>query len=175
MSHLHSSWSDLPPFPLPRRLSSLLLPSRGLEHPPNPRTAGRFGRLAIQSPLTGHEPNAIVEISSTQVPLVHRPSRRASFCSEDNGGEDTTSAPVSSGVDERQSIGRPASHLLMKKRRMCSPCADLSLCWKNQGHIHLTFRAEGDLLQHTHTNRSRAETQEAHRRHISVRTDQQEA
>ena len=39
-------------FPLPQRLSSLLLPSRGDEHPPDPRTAGQFGRLATQSPLT---------------------------------------------------------------------------------------------------------------------------
>ena len=49
MSRSRSSWSDLPPFPvLPQRLSSLLHPSHGDEHPPDPRTAGRFGRLAIR-------------------------------------------------------------------------------------------------------------------------------
>ena len=52
MSQSHSSWSDLPPFPvLPQRLSSLLYPSRGDEHPPDPWTAGPFGRLATQSPI----------------------------------------------------------------------------------------------------------------------------
>ena len=34
-------------------------------------------------------------------------------------------------------------------------------------HIHLTFRARRDLLQHTHTNASGAETQEEYRRHTS--------
>ena len=68
MSHSHSSWSDLPLFPvLPPRLPSLLCASHGGEHPPDPRRAGRFGRLPIQSPLTGDEPNAIVETSSTEV------------------------------------------------------------------------------------------------------------
>ena len=52
MSHSHSSWSDLPPVPLPRRLSSLLPPSHSDEQPLDPRTAGRSGRLAMQSPLT---------------------------------------------------------------------------------------------------------------------------
>ena len=49
MSHLHSSWSDLPPFPLPQRLSSLLPPFRGDEHPPGPRTAHKV-RSQVMSP-----------------------------------------------------------------------------------------------------------------------------
>ena len=108
MSHSHSSLLELPLFSHPTLFISLLLPSRGNHQPPDPRTAGRFGRWTIQSPLTGYEPNAIVEISSTK--------RRISFWSEDNSGEDVTSTPVSSEVHERRSIGRLTSPLLMQKR-----------------------------------------------------------
>ena len=52
----------------------------------------------------GDEPNATVEISSTEVTPVHRPSRRTSFCSVHNCGEDVASAALSSEVDERRSI-----------------------------------------------------------------------
>ena len=47
---------------LPLLLRCLLYPSHGDDLPPDPRTAGRFGCLAVQSPLTGYEPHAIVEI-----------------------------------------------------------------------------------------------------------------
>ena len=46
---------------------------------------------------------------------MHRPSRRTSRCSIYNSGEDATPAPAYSEVDERQSIGRPASPLFMQK------------------------------------------------------------
>ena len=52
MSHLQSLWSDLPPFRLPQHMSSLLYPSHSDEAPHDPRTEGRTGRLAVQSPLT---------------------------------------------------------------------------------------------------------------------------
>ena len=42
----------LPPFSDPKLLTSLLLPPRGDHQPPDPRTAGLFGRVATQSPLT---------------------------------------------------------------------------------------------------------------------------
>ena len=71
MCHSHSSLSehDLPhdgaPFPVHPHIPCLLLPSRGDNPiPPKARTAGLFGGLATQSPLTSYEPNAIVEISS---------------------------------------------------------------------------------------------------------------
>ena len=69
-----------------------------------------------KSPFTGYEPNAIVEISSAEVPPIHHPPRRTSFCSVYNFGEDATSVCVSWEVGERQSFGRLASPLLMKKR-----------------------------------------------------------
>ena len=101
-------------FSHPQLLTSPLLPSRGDEHPPDLRTAGFFGHLAMQSPLTVYEPNAIVEISSTEVTLIHRRSRRIRFCSVYNSNADVTSLPVSSEVDERQSIGRLSSSLRMQ-------------------------------------------------------------
>ena len=52
MSHSHSSWLALPPFSHPPLLTSQILPSRGDHQPPDPRAAGLFGRVAIQSPLT---------------------------------------------------------------------------------------------------------------------------
>ena len=51
-SHSHSSWSDLPPFPLPQHTPSLHYPSRSDEQSLDPRTARRSGRSTIQSPLT---------------------------------------------------------------------------------------------------------------------------
>ena len=54
MSHSHSSWFDLPPFPLPQHISSPLYPFRSDEQPLDPHTSERSGRLAVQSPLTSH-------------------------------------------------------------------------------------------------------------------------
>ena len=49
--------SDLPLCTvLPQRLFSLLYPSHGNEHPLDPRTGGRFGRLTNQGPLTEEKP-----------------------------------------------------------------------------------------------------------------------
>ena len=52
MSRSHSLWSYFPPFPLSRHIPSLLHLSHSDEQPLDPRTQGRSGRLAIQSPLT---------------------------------------------------------------------------------------------------------------------------
>ena len=46
------------------------------------------------------------EIGSTDELPVTPASRRTSFCSAHNSGEDFASTTVSSGVDERQRIGR---------------------------------------------------------------------
>ena len=52
MSPSRSSLLDLPPFSHQQFLPSLLLPSRGDQLPLDPRTAGVFGRLAIQCLVT---------------------------------------------------------------------------------------------------------------------------
>ena len=66
--------------------------------------------------MGGYGPNATVEISSADITPILLPSRRASFCSVYNSGEDVTMTTASSEVDERQSIGRLASLLPMQKR-----------------------------------------------------------
>ena len=116
MSQSQSFWCDFPPFPLPQHSPSLLYPSHSDEQPHDPRTEGRSGRLAVESPLTGYEPNATVEMSSAEVTPILLPSRRASFCSVYISCEDVTTTLMSQEVDERQSMGMLASPLLMQKR-----------------------------------------------------------
>ena len=63
MSHLHSSWLDLPSLSLLQRLL-LLLSSHSDEQSKDPRTAGRFNRLTmLQSPFTDYGSHLIVELS----------------------------------------------------------------------------------------------------------------
>ena len=159
MSHSHSSWSDLPPFTFPQRLSSLLLPSHSDEQSLDPR-AERSGRLATQTPLTNHEPYTIVEISSTEVTPIHLPSKLTSFCSAMNSGEDATNTLVCSEVDKRLSIGRVASPLLCRREKQVQSLQEFITPLE----AHPTFEARGDLSQKTHTNGNRAETQETHGR-----------
>ena len=78
--------------------------------------------------LTGYEPNAIVEISRTEVAPIYVPSSRTSFCSAYHSRDDATTAPVSSEVDERQSTGRLASPLLMRKREASEILARIYHC-----------------------------------------------
>ena len=146
-SRLSLSEHDLQLFLVPPHIPPLHLPPRGDNlSPPNPRTAGLFGRLAIQSPPTGCKPNAIVEISSTDAAM---------------------SASVSLEVDERQSIERLAPPLLMQKRE--KQVHSLRECISLQEFYVtlITLQAQGKQLRHTHSNGSRAETQEAHSRNIS--------
>ena len=122
ISHPKSLWSDVPYFPHPQHSPSVLFPSHSAEQPHDPRAEGQSGRLAEQSPLTGYEPNATVEVSSAEVTLVLPPSRRASFCTVYNSGEDVTTTLVSSEVDERQNMGNvgfTAAHA--EERSKCTP------------------------------------------------------
>ena len=99
-----------------------------------------------------------------KVTLVHRPSRTTSFCSVFNSVEDARTTLVSSEVDEPQSTGMEG----WRAEERSKPLQGfITLQEKILRHIHLTVRAQGDLLQHTHTNGSRAETQDAYRRDIS--------
>ena len=65
MSHPHSSWLDLPPF----HFSTPPSPSQSDEQPQDPRTPGRFGRLAFPSPLTGDEPKLISSVLCLSAPF----------------------------------------------------------------------------------------------------------
>ena len=72
--------------------------------PSHGRSASLSGRLAEETPLTGYEPNVTVEVSSAEVTPTLLPSTRASFGSAYNSGEDVTTTPVSSEVDETHSM-----------------------------------------------------------------------
>ena len=139
-------------------------PSHNAEQPHDPLAEGQSRRLAEQSPLAGYEPNATVEVSSAEVTPVLPPSRRASFCTVYNSGEDVTTTLVSSEVDEKQNmenVGFTAAHA--EERSKCTSLQQVStqkekvLCL-----AFLTFKPQGDLLRCTHTNGNRAETQETH-------------
>ena len=64
--------TTFPPFKVLPQNQSLVLPSHGDKPiPPNPQNAGLFGCLAMQSSLKSFEPNAIVQISSTENTAFH--------------------------------------------------------------------------------------------------------
>ena len=179
MSHSHSSLLELPLFSHPTLFISLLLPSRGNHQPPDPRTAGPFGRWTTQSPLTGYGPNVIVEISSTKILPVHFPSRRTSFCSEDNSGEDVTTTPVSSEVHERRSIGRLTSPLLMQKRQASAvPPRIYHFSGEKTMSSSSHTRSMGrHVAISSHRRRSSRDPRSAQKTHITgerIRTEQQE-
>ena len=178
MSHSHSSLLELPLFSHPTLFVSLLLPSRGNHQPLDPRTAGRFGRWTIQSPLTGYGPNAIVEISSTKINPVHFPLRRTSFCSEDNSGEDVTTTPVSSEVHERRSIRRLTSPLLMQKREASAvPPRIYHFPGQNMSSSSHTRSTRRHVAINSHRRRSSRDPRSAQETHITgerIRTEQQE-
>ena len=70
----------------------------------NPAIHGQPGFSAEQGPLTNHEPNVTVEVSSAEVTPRLLPSTRASFCSAYNSAEDVTTTHVSSEVDKKHSM-----------------------------------------------------------------------
>ena len=79
-----------------------------------------LGLFAEQSPLTGCEPNAPVEVSITEVTTL-LPSRKTSIEPTDNSGEDIVTTPAVSEVDARSDSGMLASPLLTQERDKCDP------------------------------------------------------
>ena len=70
----------------------------------DPRGGSRFGRMAEQSPLTGCEPDSLIEISSEYTPISFLP-RRNSFNTDFNSVPTTSAASdVADFHDERQLI-----------------------------------------------------------------------
>ena len=164
---------------IPRHVPSLRYPSHSDEQPLDPRTAGRSGRLVIQSPRTGYEPNTTVEISSTEVTLVHLPSKRTSFCSVFNSGEDATTTPVSGEVDERQSTGMLDSPLLMQKReasavpvRIYHSTEESSV--SSSPHIRSAVRPVAIYSHKKKSGRDPRSVQETHSASERIRTEHQE-
>ena len=139
-------------------------------------TAGRSGRLATQSPRTGYEPNTTGEISCSEVTLIHPPSRRTSFCSVYNSGEDATTTLVSSEVDETQSIGRP---LLMQKREACAVPTRIhhstgKSSMSSSSHTRSAGRPVAVYSHKRKSSRDPRSAQETYTTSERIRTEQQE-
>ena len=125
--------------------------------PPNPRTEGLFGRVAVQSPLTCCELNAIVEISSAEDTHFHHASRWTSCSSSYNSSEDATSATVSSEINERQKhrkAGFTAAHA--KERSKCNPCDNLSLYTRKFYVTLITHSKHGERLVAIHSHQRKS-------------------
>ena len=160
MSPSHSSLSEhdlqlyVPLFPVLPHLPSLLPPSRDDNQiPPNPRTGRLFGRLAIQRPLTVVEPNAIVEISSTEG-YTHSPSI--------NSGED---AFGSGREGKHRKAGFAAAHA--EERSKCNPCKNTSL-YRRKIYVTLTTHSKhGKLVATQSHKRKSSRDKEAYRKNTS--------
>ena len=59
-----------------------------------------FARFAEESPLVGYEPNALVEVSRTEVTTTLLLSRKASIGSTYNSGDDIAATPAASEMDD---------------------------------------------------------------------------
>ena len=151
MSH---TWLDRALFFLPHSTSSspslLDLPNR--TKPCVPPQGPMFGRFAEQSPFTGYEPNAPVEVGGTDVTTVLLPSRKASIGSTCNSGEDMVTTPAVSEVDERSTFGT-AGFTTVNTGETCNTIQNLSL---SQREFWDTFiarsyqygKTRGDVLTH---------------------------
>ena len=106
--------------------SSLLNPPNRT-NPCAPQSGLLFGRFAEQSPLTGYDPSAPVEVSSTEVTTTLLPSRKASIGSTHKSGEDIVTTLAVSEVDERSNLGMLASPLLSQERDKREPFRNFSL------------------------------------------------
>ena len=96
--------------------SSLVFPSNQTTTC-TPPTGLLLGRFAVQSPLTGYEPNASVEVSSTEVTPTLFPSRKGSIVSPYNSGDDTATTPAVSEVGKRSDWEMLASPLFLQERQ----------------------------------------------------------
>ena len=105
-----------PPFTGPTRGTStspaLLFPSTW-----TPSTAPLFGRFREQSPLTGYEPNAPIEVSSAATPFV--PLSR--ICLLESNADYLATTLDASGAGDRSDVGRLTSPLFLQARGKCSP------------------------------------------------------
>ena len=122
----------LDPAPLSSGLSiptsSSLLFNTNRKNPCAPQSGVLLGRFAEQFPLTGYEPNALVEVSSTEVTTTLLPSRKASIGSTYNTGEDIATTPAVSEVDERSDLGNAGlTSVNTGERKKCEPTQNLSL------------------------------------------------
>ena len=78
----------------------------------DPRGGGRFGHMAEQSPLTGYEPNNLIEISSERTPI-NFPSKRNSSSTDFN---DVPTTIAASGATDTLHAGMTSPLFYARKR-----------------------------------------------------------
>ena len=101
------------------------------------------------------------------------------FCSANNSGEDVTSTPVSSEVDERQSIGRMASPLPWQKREAVAIFARIyhSTRETSMSQSSHTPRTVQLVASHSHKRKSSRDIRSVQDKHLEnerVRAEHQE-
>ena len=86
-------------------------------HCNDPGGGGWFGRMAEQSPLTGYEPNSLIEISSAHTPIIF-PSRRNSFHTDFND------VPAIAASDDTDTLDAGVTSPLFTQEREVNPFSD---------------------------------------------------
>ena len=140
---------------------------------------GQKDSLVDWLPLTGYEPNATVEVSSAEVAPILPPSRRASFCSVYNSGEDVITTLVSSKSMRDKTWEMLASPLLTQKREASAlPAIIYHSIEKVLRLAHRIFKAQGDLIpvysQERKSSRDPRNTLETHSARERIRTEHEE-
>ena len=134
--------------------SSLLFPS----HWPATSTSQTellFGRCAEQSPITGYEPSALVEVSSTEAPPMKLPSRKGSLGST---CDDLATPPAASEVGKRSDLGMMASPLFLQGRETSA----------NQSRIyHSNRQSSGTSFSRFRSGTGKPAARSQHRRKLS--------
>ena len=102
--------------PSPTTSPSLLYPSASPSAVPL-QGGLRFGRLAEQSPLTGYEPESLIEVSSEHTPI-NLLSRKDSF---DTNLDDLATTVDASEMLDTTDAGRLTSPLFSRVRSKCYP------------------------------------------------------
>ena len=92
--------------------------------------------LPEQSPLTGSEPNAPVEVSSTEATPIIFSSKKGSIGSTCNSVDDLATIPLVSEIGERADLGMLASPLLSRERDKCEPTWNL---WPDRESSEASF------------------------------------
>ena len=143
--------------------------SSSLLYPCAPQSGLLFGRFAEKSPLTGYEPNAPVEVSSTEV-ITLLPSSKASICSTCDSGDDIITAPAVSEVDERSDLGMLASPLSTLERQVRPHSEFITRTENVLRHVHHTFvPVRGIPWRRAQTRENRIGTQNVEREPYSER------
>ena len=120
------------------------------------------GRMSEQSPLTGCEPNDLVEVSSTEVTTMLLSLRKASIGSTYNSGEDVATDACVVGSGKKTKLGNAGSTAVNTgERDKCSSNSGFITPTETiMSHVHHTFQPIWEELSRcTRTRESQVEIQ----------------